>query len=125
MDRAGAAPVVTAGVSVMIAAWIAFSFAAWSIVFVVLGAMLLDCGLRTAMVANQTLVNAAVPESRARANTLFGMHVWSGNAVGAFLTSSAFALHGWLAVCAIAFAASVCALLIHWGVIPIGRKKHE
>lgn len=123
MDRAGAVPVVTTGVCVMIAAWLAFGFAALSIVFVVLGAALLDCGLRTSMVANQTLVNSAVPDSRARANTIFGMHVWCGNAVGAFLTSTAFALYGWLAVCAIAMAASLFALLIHWGVVPIGKKK--
>jgi predicted MFS family arabinose efflux permease len=121
MDRSGAVPVVTTGACVMIAAWLAFGFAATSIVFVVLGAILLDCGLRTAMVANQTLVNASVPDSRARANTIFGMHVWCGNAVGALLTSTAFALYGWLAVCAIAMTASVCALLIHWGVVPVGK----
>jgi predicted MFS family arabinose efflux permease len=123
MDRSGAVPVVTTGVCIMIAAWFAFGFAAWSVAFVVCGAILLDCGLRTAMVANQTLVNASVPDSRARANTIFGIHVWCGNAVGAFLTSTAFALYGWLAVCAIAMMASVFALLIHWGVVPIGRAK--
>ena len=73
------------------------------------------------MVANQTVVNAAVQDSRARANTLFGMHMWSGNAVGAFLSSTAFALYGWLAVCAIAMTASIGALLIHRGILPVGR----
>jgi predicted MFS family arabinose efflux permease len=123
MDRAGAVPVVTTGVCVMIGAWLVFGFAGFSIVFVVLGAILLDCGLRTAMVANQTLTNAAAPESRARANSIFGIHVWSGNATGAFLTSAAFAWHGWLAVCAIALCASCGALLIHRGVIAVGGKQ--
>ena len=123
MDRSGAVPVVATGVCGMIAAWFAFGFAATSIVCIVLGAILLDCGLRTAMVANQTLINAAVPDSRARANTIFGMHVWCGTAVGALLTSTAFALYGWLAVCAIAMTASVLALLIHSGVVPVGRMK--
>jgi predicted MFS family arabinose efflux permease len=123
MDRSGAVPIVTTGVCIMIAAWLVFGFAAWSIAFVVAGAMLLDCGLRTAMVANQTLVNSVVPDSRARANTIFGIHVWCGNAVGAFLTSTAFALYGWLAVCAIALTASLFALLIHWGVVPVGKGK--
>jgi len=123
MDRSGAVPVVTTGVCIMIGAWLAFGFAAWSIAFVVTGAILLDCGLRTAMVANQTLVNATVSDSRARANTIFGMHVWCGNAVGAFLTSTAFALYGWLAVCAIAMTASICALLIHWGIVPVGQTR--
>ena len=121
MDRSGAVPVVTTGACVMVAAWVAFGFAAWSMAFVVVGAILLDCGLRTAMVANQTLVNASVPDSRARANTIFGMHVWCGNAVGAFLTSTAFALYGWLAVCAIAMTASIGALLIHRGIVPVGQ----
>jgi predicted MFS family arabinose efflux permease len=121
MDRSGAAPVVTTGVCVMICAWLAFGIASASIAFVVAGAVMLDCGLRTAMVANQTLVNTAVKDSRGRANTIFGMHVWCGNAVGAFLASTAFALYGWLAVCAIAMTASIFALLIQLGIVPVGK----
>jgi predicted MFS family arabinose efflux permease len=113
MDRAGPVPVVTTGVGCLVIAWTSLGLAAWSIAIVVIGAMLLDCGLRAAMVANQTLVNAAVPESRARANTLFGAHVWAGNACGAFLASTAYAQFGWVAVCAICVAASGLALVIH------------
>lgn len=120
-DRAGVRPVVLAGICAMIAAWVAMGFGVWSIAAVVVGAILLDTGLRAAMVANQTLVNSAVPDSRARANTLFGLHVWSGNAVGAFLTSTAFAHFGWLAVCGVAMTAIVIALLIHLGVLPVGE----
>jgi len=114
-DRIGLRPVVLGGISSMLAAWIAMGLGAWWVVAVVVGAVLLDCGLRVTMVANQTLVNSAVPDSRARANTLFGLHVWSGNAVGAFLASWAFASHGWLAVCAVALTATVLALLVHLG----------
>jgi predicted MFS family arabinose efflux permease len=119
-DRAGVKPVVLAGVGSMLAAWVVMGFGVWSIAAVVLGAMLLDCGLRAAMVANQTLINTAVPDSRARANTLFGVHVWTGNAVGAWLTSWAFAEYGWLAVCAVGMAATVIALLIHLDILPVG-----
>ena len=94
-----------------------------SIVAVVIGAVLLDCGLRAAMVANQTMVNAAVPDSRSRANTLFGLHVWSGNALGAFLMSWAFAQFGWLAVCGVALTATVIALLIHLRIFPVEKTK--
>jgi MFS family permease len=121
MDRAGVMPVVLAGILSMLAAWVAMGFGVWSIAAVAVGAILLDCGLRAAMVANQTLVNSAVPDSRARANTLFGLHVWAGNAVGAFLMSWTFAHFGWLAVCGVAMTAIVIALLIHLGVLPIGK----
>lgn len=120
-DRAGVRPVVLAGIVSMLVAWIAMGFGTWAVAGVVLGAILLDCGLRVAMVANQTLINTAVPDSRARANTLFGVHVWTGNAVGAYLTSWAFADYGWLAVCGVAMGATVIALLIHTDVLPVGR----
>jgi predicted MFS family arabinose efflux permease len=113
MDRSGAVAVVATGVSCLFIAWATLSFSVWSVAVVVAGAVLLDCGLRSAMVANQTLVNTAVPESRARANTLFGAHVWGGNAFGAFVGSMALAHFGWLAVCAICMSASGMALGIH------------
>jgi MFS family permease len=125
MDRSGVAPVVLAGICSMLSAWIAMGFGVWAVAAVVVGAILLDCGLRAAMVANQTLVNSVVPDSRARGNTLFGLHVWSGNAVGAFLTSWAFAHFGWLAVCGVAMTAIVIALLIHLGVLPVGKTANK
>jgi predicted MFS family arabinose efflux permease len=119
-DRVGLRPVVLTGICSMLAAWVAMGFGTWSILAIVVGAMLLDIGLRAAMVANQTLINSAVPDSRARANTLFGLHVWSGNAAGAFLMSVAFAKFGWLAVCAVAMTATVMALLVHLHVLRVG-----
>lgn len=120
-DRIGVKPVVLAGIGLMLAAWVTMAFGVWWVAAVVVGAMLLDVGLRAAMVANQTLVNTAVPDSRARANTIFGLHVWSGNAVGAFLASTAFAHWGWLAVCAVAMTATLVALLIHLDILPVGE----
>ena len=120
-DRIGSRPVVLAGICSMMAAWVVMGLGVLSIVAIIMGAMLLDIGLRAVMVANQTLVNSAVPDSRARANTLFGMHVWSGNATGAFLASWAFAQFGWLAVCGVAMMASIIALLIHLYGVPFGE----
>jgi predicted MFS family arabinose efflux permease len=124
-DRAGLRPVVLAGICSMIAAWVAMGFGVWSITAIILGAALLDIGLRAVMVANQTLINSAVPDSRARANTVFGLHVWSGNAVGALLTSWTFAHYGWIAVCGVAMTATIIALLVHSGVLPLHSSRKE
>jgi predicted MFS family arabinose efflux permease len=114
MDRRGTFPVVTTGVGLVLAAYLVFVFAPVSIPAAVAGAILLDCGLRSAMVANQTLVNSVAPDARSRFNTVFGAHVWGGNAAGAFLASTALAHSGWPAVCAIAASASLLALLMQW-----------
>ena len=114
MDRAGAAPVVIAGVFGMIAAFAVLSLATFWVGAVIVGAVLLDCGLSAAMVANQTLVIESNPAARSRASTIFSAHIWGGNAVGALLASLALAHAGWLAVCAISLGAAAVALIIGW-----------
>jgi predicted MFS family arabinose efflux permease len=113
MDRRGAAPVVTTGIALVMAAFAVFGAGAVWVAALVLGAVLLDCGLRAAMVANQTLVNSVDAKARSRLNTIFAAHIWGGNAVGAFLASSAYAHAGWWAMCAIAFGAASLGMLLH------------
>jgi predicted MFS family arabinose efflux permease len=113
-DRYGAFPIVTAGVGLVLAAYVVFAFAPLWVGAVIAGAVLLDSGLRSAIVANQTRITAVAPDARSRFNTVFGAHIWGGNAVGAFLASTALAHYGWLAVCAIAVCASCVALLLQW-----------
>jgi len=114
LDRRGAFPIVTAGACLVLAAYVVFSFAELSIIAVIAGAALLDCGIRATLVANQTLITSVAPDARSRFNTIFGAHVWGGNAAGAFLASTALAHSGWIAVCAIAVSASSLALLLQW-----------
>jgi len=112
LDLRGPAPIVTTGIALIIAAYGVFAFGVWWPAALAAGAALLDSGLRAAMVANQTVVNSLAPEARSRSNTVFGLSVWSGNAIGAFLATSALAASGWLAVCAISALAAVMALAV-------------
>jgi predicted MFS family arabinose efflux permease len=114
LDRYGPFPVVTGGVTLVLAAYVVFGFAALWVFAAIAGAVLLDCGLRAALVANQTLVTSVAPDARSRFNTVFGAHVWGGNATGAFLASTSLANLGWTAVCAIAVSASSLALFLQW-----------
>jgi predicted MFS family arabinose efflux permease len=113
-DRRGAFPIVTAGVCLVLAAFVVLAFAPVAVAAVIAGAVLLDSGLRSAIVANQTLITAVAPEARSRFNTVFGAHIWGGNAVGAFLASTALAHWGWTSVCVIAVSASCVALALQW-----------
>jgi predicted MFS family arabinose efflux permease len=113
-DRHGAFPIVTAGVGLVLVAYVVLAFAPLWVGAVIAGAVLLDSGLRSAIVANQALITAVAPEARSRFNTVFGAHIWGGNAVGAFLASTALAHWGWISVCAIAVSASCVALAVQW-----------
>ena len=112
LDQRGSGPIVAAGIALIIAAYAVFAFGVWWPLALAAGAALLDCGLRAAMVSNQTVANSLAPDARSRSNTVFGLAVWSGNAVGAFVASTAFAAKGWLAVCAISAGAATCALAV-------------
>jgi predicted MFS family arabinose efflux permease len=116
MDRSGVGPVVTAGISLVAAAYVVFGFAGLSIAAVVVGAALQDCGLRAAMVANQAYITGTDPQARSRSNTVFAVHVWGGNAAGAFVASTAWTYVGWLGVVATGFTASLVALGIQRGL---------
>ena len=112
LDRRGPGPIVAAGAALIIAAYGVFALGTWWPAALAVGAALLDCGLRAAMVSNQTVANLLAPEARSRGNTVFGLSVWSGNAIGALVASTAFAAKGWLAVCAISACSATCALLV-------------
>jgi predicted MFS family arabinose efflux permease len=122
-DRRGAFPIVTAGVCLVLAAYVVLAFAPLSVVAVIAGAALLDSGLRSAIVANQTLITAVAPDARSRFNTVFAAHIWAGNAAGAFLASTALAHYGWLAVCVICVSASCVALLVQWRIRAMRRSR--
>src|SRR5262245_18371249 len=112
-DHRDVRDVVTAGICLVLAAYLTFGLAALSVAAVVVGAILQDCGLRAAMVANQTLVTGADPETRSRSNTVFALHVWGGNATGAFIASTAWTYAGWLGVCAGGVVAALVALIAY------------
>lgn len=118
MDRRGAHAVVATGAALIIAAFAVLAFGQRWLAAVVAGAALLDCGLRAAMVANQTLVTTADPEARSRRNTVFVACIWGGNAVGAFAASYALTYAGWPAVCGLALMASGLALVLQLNARP-------
>ncbi|MDQ6618168.1 MAG: MFS transporter [Pseudomonadota bacterium] len=113
MDRRGVGPVVTVGIVLAMSSFAVFAAGAVWVFALVIGAVLLDCGLRAAMVANQTLVTSVDPSARSRLNTVFAGHVWGGNAVGAFVASTTFTHFGWWPVCGISFVAAAAAMLLH------------
>jgi predicted MFS family arabinose efflux permease len=110
VDLRGAGPIVRTGIALFIVAYAVFAFGVWWATALAIGAAILDCGLRATMVANQTAINSLAADARSRSNTVFGISVWTGNAIGAFVASTALAHSGWLAVCAISAIAATAAL---------------
>jgi predicted MFS family arabinose efflux permease len=112
-DRWGPARVNILGfASVMICFIIAITVGAHSLIALVVVVNLLDFGLQSGQVANQTRIFAIAPEIRGRLNTLYMVSTFSGGAIGALVGGYVWSSAGWTGVCLLGAAATCIAALI-------------
>ncbi|MEP9353902.1 MFS transporter [Xanthobacter sp. KR7-65] len=96
-DRRGATQAVVAGSVLTLASWIVFGV--WtSIAGLIVGVILLDLGMQSALVSNQHIVFALRPEARSRINTVLMSTMFLGGAFGSATAILAWGAGGWLLV---------------------------
>lgn len=110
-DSRGAAPVVALGAIVTLSSWLVFGF--WtSLAGLVLGVVLLDFGMQSALVSNQHIVFALRPEARARLNTILMGAMFLGGAFGSATGTYAWQTAGWPGVVALGIILSAAAVAL-------------
>ncbi|PKU24694.1 MFS transporter [Telmatospirillum siberiense] len=98
-DRKGPQAVIGLGAALTVAAWAAFGL--WhGIAGLVVGVILLDFGVQSALVSNQHIIYALHPEARNRLNTIFMTGMFLGGSLGSIGASLAWSTAGWTAVSA-------------------------
>jgi predicted MFS family arabinose efflux permease len=78
----------------------------------IVGVVLLDVGVQSGHVANQTRIYALDPSARSRLNTVYMFSYFSGGSLGAWLGAICWEYKGWTAVCAFSLAVMALALLV-------------
>ncbi|WP_229002234.1 MULTISPECIES: MFS transporter [unclassified Rhizobium] len=92
-------------------AWIIFGV--WSsLAALVVGVIVLDFGVQSALVSNQHLVYALDPEARSRLNTIFMSAMFLGGAAGAALATAAWGYAQWNGVSVLGAALALVAVII-------------
>lgn len=76
------------------------------------GVILLDIGVQSGHVANQTRIYALDATARSRLNTVYMFCYFTGGSIGSWLGAICWAYKGWWAVCAFSLAVLVLALLV-------------
>ncbi|WP_137788164.1 MFS transporter [Sphingomonas sp. 3P27F8] len=110
-DRRGPHLVILLGAVLTLASWAIFG-AFGSIAGLIVGVILLDFGVQSALVSNQHLVYALRPEARARLNTIFMGAMFLGGAGGSAAATLAWSNGGWTLVSILGLVLSLAAVLI-------------
>ena len=110
-DRLGSGPLVSLGAAMVTLAYLVFMVLGQRSLWAIgVGVVLIDVGLNTAMISNQSRIYALEPAARGRLNTVFMVGLFSGGPLGAALGTQAWAQAGWPAVCAVGLALSCAGL---------------
>ncbi len=97
-DRRGPGLVVMLGAVATLVSWL--PLALWnSLAGLIVGVMVLDFGVQSAVVSNQHKIYALRPEARSRLNTLFMSVLFVGGAVGSAGAITIYHIAGWFPVC--------------------------
>ncbi|GLK82084.1 MFS transporter [Ancylobacter defluvii] len=110
-DRRGASQAVMLGAAVTLLSWLVFGV--WgSLAGLVVGVILLDFGIQSALVSNQHIVFSLRPAARARLNTVLMGAMFLGGAFGSGTASLAWNAGGWATVCALGVGLSAVATVL-------------
>ncbi|QQV78974.1 MFS transporter [Sphingomonas aliaeris] len=110
-DRRGPRLVILLGAIMTLLSWVVFGLLG-SIAGLVIGVILLDFGVQSALVSNQHIVYALRPEARARLNTIFMGAMFLGGAAGSAGATMAWGAGGWVPVVLLGGSLSAFAVLI-------------
>jgi predicted MFS family arabinose efflux permease len=110
-DARGPQLVIVLGAALTVLSWAVFG-AFGSIAGLIVGVILLDFGVQSALVSNQHIVYALRPEARARLNTIFMGAMFLGGAAGSAGATVAWNVGGWIAVVTFGVILSAAGVLI-------------
>ncbi|MGD0493349.1 MAG: MFS transporter [Steroidobacteraceae bacterium] len=112
-DRRGPQLTIWIGAAAVLASWAIFGLID-TLGGLVIGVVLLDFGVQSALVSHQHVIYALRPEARSRLNTVFVTGMFLGGAIGSAVAIVAWRLGGWSAVTLWGAATAIFVIALRW-----------
>lgn len=112
-DRMNKNLLIVIAILTMIASWAIFGVWGFSYAGLIVGIILLDVGLQSMHVTNQTIVFSTHPEATNRLNTVYMVSYFIGGSLGTFISGKAWGMYGWQGSVGVGIVFVSVALIIH------------
>jgi len=109
-DRHGPERSILVAIIATLVGYVVLLVAGRNLAGLIVGIALIDVGVQSGHVANQSRIYGLAPEARSRVNTFYMVAFFVGGALGSYLGPVGFNAGGWAGFCAIPIAALVFAL---------------
>lgn len=113
-DRMNKNILIVAAIIMMIVSWIIFGMWGFSYAGLIVGIVLLDVGLQSMHITNQTIVFSTNPEATNRLNTVYMVSYFIGGSLGTFISGKAWNSFGWYGSVGVGTSFVLIALIAHW-----------
>ncbi|MFD2718241.1 MFS transporter [Hymenobacter monticola] len=111
-DTRGPDFAIGVGIMLALAAYLLLGLTGYHLAGLVLGVILLDVGVQSAHISNQTKIFSLVPEARSRLNTVYMTGYFTGGSLGSIAGGLAWTHGGWPGVCLLGAAFAGAAYLV-------------
>ncbi|SDH87887.1 Predicted arabinose efflux permease, MFS family [Paraburkholderia steynii] len=113
-DRLGSRAVIAASIGIVTLAYLLLAGAESSLTFLIIGVIVLDIGVQSGLVSNQTRAFAVDPKAQGRINSLYMTATFSGGAIGVMISGWLMTRFGWTGVVIFGIALGLVASAYHW-----------
>ncbi|UKJ08659.1 MFS transporter [Solitalea lacus] len=114
-------PRITIGIGIvcMLLSFVLFYLFRISVLGLIVGIVVLDLGMQSIHVSNQTRIYALIPEARNRLNTVFMTGSFIGTALGSAIGLWVWNWNQWASVCLVGVLFAIAAMIIYIATYPV------
>lgn len=112
-DRRSAKFTVGINIAIIIVSYLCFIIFGFKVWGLIAGVVLLDMGVNSCNVANQTRIQSLSESERNRITSIYMVTMFAGGAVGSYLGSTLYNHFGWYGFCSIGIITQLIAMIVH------------
>jgi MFS family permease len=123
-DRGYGGPTTTVALVLLLASWGVLAVGKTSAVALLIGIAVLDLGVQSVHICNQSAIYSIRPEARSRMTTAYMVSFFLGGAVLSAISAAVWASSGWTGVCVVG-AVTAALALVSWVVTELVSRERR